>query len=91
MTSASLIPDRLRNHFALNGGRRPTKLERYQGHKGIDAARAVLDETTPPPPADPHEHVHVPLTGEQIERAHKGIDAARHILDDDVDQNQSLD
>jgi hypothetical protein len=89
MTSAALIPDRRRNHFPLNGGRRPTERERYEGHKGIDAARAVLDETTPPPHADPH--VIVPLTASQIERAHKGIDAARHVLDDDVDQNPPLD
>jgi hypothetical protein len=82
MTSASLIPDRLRNHFPLNGGRRPTERQCYEGHKGIEAARAVLEETTPLPLTG--RPVVVPLTVEQTVRARKGLDTARHVLNDDV-------
>ena len=78
MANAALIPDRLRNHFPLNGGRRPTDRERHEARDGIEAARTVLDEAVPPPSTAPH--VVVPLTPEQIRRAHTGIEAARDAL-----------
>lgn len=80
MTSASLIPDRRRKHFPLNGGPRPTDRERREGHRGIAAARKALEETDPTAEHEPT--VLVALTADQVSRARRGIDAARHALAD---------
>lgn len=78
MGSADLIPDRRRIHFPLNGGPRPSDEDKDRGHRGAQAARAVLDATVVPPPAEPA--VVRQLAATAIGRARRGLAAARDAL-----------
>jgi len=83
MGKASMIPDRRRKRFPLNGGRRLSQAEKDRGHCGIAKVRSALDATDPRPQSE--QRILSPHSDKARQRAQKGLDAARAALRDPSD------
>ena len=78
MSNATLIPDRRRKHFPVNGGPRPTEDETEAAHRGLDEARRALAEIDPHGPA-PKRVIREMAYGDRAQ-ARRGIARARRAL-----------
>ena len=78
MGNATLVPDRRRKHFPLNGGPRPTDDEVDRAHRGLEQARrALLDSALDLPD---HGHVTQKMRADDMQRGRRAISDLRRRL-----------